>query len=149
MPPAGFPAAQRTVHRVDERDTCPPSASSVSQAAHASEKEIEMKRIASAAVLASILAAPALLGAQDVEKGKTVYAANKCQTCHAIEGKGNKKFPLDGVGAKLSAEDITKWIITPAEMEAKLAEKPKIKMKAYKLPDEDLNALVAYMQSLK
>ena len=108
-----------------------------------------MKRIASGAVLAAIIALPALLSAQDVEKGKAVYTANKCQTCHAIEGKGNKKWPLDGVGKKLSTEDITKWIVTPAEMEAKLAEKPKIKMKAYKLADEDLKALVGYMASLK
>ena len=108
-----------------------------------------MKRIASGAVLAALIAAPAFLSAQDVEKGKAVYAANKCQTCHAIEGKGNKKFPLDGVGAKLSAADIKQWIVAPSEMEAKLAEKPKVHMKAYKLADEDLGALVAYMQSLK
>lgn len=108
-----------------------------------------MKRIAFGAVLAALVAAPVFLSAQDVEKGKAVYAANKCQTCHAIEGKGNKKFPLDGVGKKLSAEEITKWIVTPAEMEAKLAEKPKIKMKAYKLAGDDLKALVGYMQSLK
>ena len=34
-------------------------------------------------------------------------------------------------------------------MEAKLAEKPKLHMKAYKLADADLKALVSYMQSLK
>ncbi len=108
-----------------------------------------MKRIASGAVLAAFIALPALLSAQDIEKGKAVYTANKCQTCHAIEGKGNKKFPLDGVGKKLSAADITNWITDPKAMEAKLAEKPKIHMKAYKLADEDLKALVGYMQSLK
>jgi cytochrome c5 len=109
----------------------------------------EMKRIASGAVLAAIVALPVALSAQDIEKGKAVYAANKCKTCHAIEGQGNKKWPLDGVGKKLSTDDITKWIVTPAEMEAKLAEKPKVKMKAYKLADEDLKALVGYMASLK
>ena len=67
-----------------------------------------MKRIASVAVLAAFIALPALATAQDIEKGKALYAANKCQTCHAIEGKGNKKYPLDGVGAKLSGEEITK-----------------------------------------
>ena len=108
-----------------------------------------MKRIASGAVLAAIIALPAVLSAQDVEKGKAVYTANKCQSCHAIEGKGNKKFPLDGVGAKLSTEDITTWITNPSEMEAKLAVKPKIKMKAYKLAPDDLKSLVAYMASLK
>lgn len=108
-----------------------------------------MKRIASGAVLAAIIALPALLSAQDVEKGKAVYTANKCQSCHAIEGKGNKKFPLDGVGKKLSADEISTWITDPKAMEAKLAEKPKIKMKTYKLADEDLKALVGYMASLK
>lgn len=108
-----------------------------------------MKRFASGAVLAACIAVPALVSAQDIDKGKAVYTANKCQTCHAIEGKGNKKFPLDGVGKKLSAEDITTWITDPKAMEAKLAEKPKIHMKAYKLDDSDLKALVGYMQSLK
>lgn len=111
-----------------------------------------MKRSASVLVLAAMVAAPAVLIGQDaakVEKGKTVYAANKCQTCHMAEGKGNKRFPLDRVGAKLSEADIRTWITAPAEMEAKLPNPPKIKMKAYKLPAEDLDALVAYMQSLK
>jgi mono/diheme cytochrome c family protein len=108
-----------------------------------------MKRFASGAVLAAFVAVPALLSAQDIEKGKAVYTANKCQTCHAVEGKGNKKFPLDGVGKKLSAEEISNWITDPKAMEAKLAEKPKIHMKAYKLADADLKALVSYMQSLK
>ena len=108
-----------------------------------------MKRIASGAVLAAFIALPALSSAQDIEKGKAVYTANKCQTCHSIAGKGNKKGVLDGVGAKLSGEEITKWITNPKEQEAKLAEKPKIHMKAYKLADDDLKSLVAYMQSLK
>jgi mono/diheme cytochrome c family protein len=108
-----------------------------------------MKRVASGAVLAAFIALPALVSAQDIEKGKALYTANKCQTCHAIEGKGNKKYPLDGVGKKLSATDISLWITDPKAMEAKLAEKPKVHMKAYKLADEDLKALVGYMQSLK
>ncbi|MCC6161739.1 MAG: cytochrome c [Acidobacteria bacterium] len=108
-----------------------------------------MKRMAFGAVLAAFITLPAWVSAQDIEKGKTVYAANKCQTCHQIDGKGNKRFPLDGVGAKLSADDISKWITAPAEMEAKLAEKPKVRMKPYKLADADLKALVSYMQSLK
>jgi mono/diheme cytochrome c family protein len=108
-----------------------------------------MKRIASGVVLAAFIALPALSSAQDVEKGKAVYTANKCQTCHSIAGQGNKKGSLDGVGAKLSAEEITNWITDPKSMEAKLAEKPKVHMKAYKLSDTDLKSLVAYMQSLK
>ena len=43
--------------------------------------------------------------AQDAAKGEAVYTAQKCSLCHAIAGKGNKLSPLDGVGAKLSADD--------------------------------------------
>jgi mono/diheme cytochrome c family protein len=88
--------------------------------------------------------------AADVERGKAVYTEQKCSVCHAIEGKGNKQNPLDGVGDKLSAADIRKWITSPKDMEAALPTKPKISMKASpNLKPADLDALVAYLQSLK
>ena len=64
-----------------------------------------------------LLAAQATAAAeQDAAKGQAVYTAQKCSVCHAIQGKGNKTNPLDGVGAKLSADDIRKWIVSPVEM---------------------------------
>lgn len=94
------------------------------------------------------------VGAQDakmIEAGKKVYEAQKCSACHMIAGKGNKMFPLDGVGAKLSVADMKKWFTHTAEMEAALPKKPPMKMssKKYNLKDADLDALVAYMMSLK
>jgi mono/diheme cytochrome c family protein len=91
-------------------------------------------------------------GAQDaVKKGQEVYAAQKCQTCHSIAGKGSKKNPLDGVGAKLSADEIRQWITNPTEMtkKANSTKKPPMPNKWSKLPAADVDALVAYMQSLK
>jgi mono/diheme cytochrome c family protein len=99
-----------------------------------------------------LLAAQATAAAeQDAAKGQAVYAAQKCSVCHAIQGKGNKANPLDGVGSKLSAEDIRKWITTPTEMtkQTKSTKKPPMVAKYDKLPAADLDALVAYMQSLK
>jgi len=93
--------------------------------------------------------APVPQDAAKIEAGKKVYDAQKCVMCHMIAGKGSKLSPLDGVGTKLKADDIKMWIVEPATMEAKLATKPKIKMKAYKLAPADLDALVAYMVSLK
>ena len=89
--------------------------------------------------------------AQDVKKGEQVYAAQKCSTCHQIAGKGNKANPLDKVGSKLSAADIKAWILTPVEMTKKAAstKKPPMTAKYSKLPAADIDALVAYMQSLK
>ena len=102
-----------------------------------------------AGVFAVVAARPAL--AQDAEKGKTVYGAQKCSMCHGIAGAGGKTSALDGVGKKLSAADIRAWIVTPKEMEAKAksAKKPAMPDKYGKLPAADIDALVAYLASLK
>ena len=84
-----------------------------------------------------------------VKKGEQVYAAQKCQTCHSIAGKGNKANPLDGVGAKLSADDIRQWILNAPEMAAKAKAERKPPMKPFTLPKDELDDLVAYLQSLK
>lgn len=94
------------------------------------------------------------LGAQDaalVAKGQKLYATHKCSTCHSIEGKGNKKGPLDEVGSKLGAEDLRRWLTHPDEMSAKAKSTRKPVMKAYdtKMSAADMDALVAYMQTLK
>jgi len=86
-----------------------------------------------------------------VKKGMEVYAAQKCSVCHAIAGKGKAANPLDGVGAKLSADDIRQWIVDPvaAAKKANSTKKPIMAAKYAKLPAADIDALVAYMQSLK
>lgn len=84
------------------------------------------------------------------DKGATVYAAQKCAMCHALDGKGQAKGPLDGVGTKLTADEIRQWIVTPAEMTKKTNATRKPAMRAYpNLPKEDLDALVAFMVSKK
>ena len=95
-----------------------------------------------------------LAGAQDaalVAKGEKVYAAQKCSMCHSIAGKGGKSSPLDGVGSKLSAAEIREWIVEPIVMAKKVGstKKPVMTKKYDKLPAGDIDALVAYMQSLK
>ena len=98
-----------------------------------------------------ILAGALSASAQDVKKGEQVYAAQKCATCHSIAGKGKKTNPLDGVGAKLSADDIKQWIVDPKGMTAKSksTKKPPMPAKYDKLPPADIDALVAYLASLK
>src|SRR3954452_2856150 len=85
-----------------------------------------------------------------IERGEKVYVAQKCSLCHSIAGKGNAKGALDGVGSKLSAADIKEWIVNPKEMTAKSKSERKPPMKAYpSLPAADVDALVAYLQTLK
>jgi mono/diheme cytochrome c family protein len=104
-------------------------------------------------VLMSVVALAGLAAtasAQD-SKGAQVYAAQKCSICHSIAGKGQAKGPLDDVGSKLSAAEIKEWIVDPAAMttKAKATRKPAMPSKYASLPKDDLDALVAYLSSLK
>ena len=105
-------------------------------------------------IIAFTLAFAGSAAAQDaatIEKGKQVYAAQKCQGCHNIAGKGYKANTLDGVGKKLSAADIKAWILTPKDMatKSKATGKPPMPDRYAKLPAADVDALVAYLQTLK
>jgi mono/diheme cytochrome c family protein len=85
-----------------------------------------------------------------IEHGKKVFGSEKCGVCHSVAGVGNKKGPLDEVGTKLSAAEIREWIVSAAEMTAKTKAARKPVMKSYpNIVKEDLDALVAYLQSLK
>lgn len=85
-----------------------------------------------------------------IERGQKLYVEQKCANCHSIAGKGNKKGPLDEVGSKLSADDIREWIVNAPEMTKKAKAERKPVMKSYpNLPKEDVDALVAYLQTLK
>ena len=117
-----------------------------------------MKRfVALLAVTSFVLPLAARASAEDaalVAKGRKVYESTtpKCQACHSIGGVGNAKGPLDGVGAKLKAEEIKAWHRTPKEMTEKSKATRKPLMPAYpkeKLSDADLEALTAYLMSLK
>ncbi len=102
--------------------------------------------------IAILFLLPLTAAAQDAAKhGQQVYGAQKCQMCHSIGGTGNKQNPLDGVAAKLSADDLRKWIVDPAAMTAstKSTKKPPMPAKYAKLPAADLDGLVAYLQTLK
>lgn len=85
-----------------------------------------------------------------VALGMKVFADQKCAFCHAIDQKGNAKGPLDDIGLKLTADEIRAWIVTPEEMteKTKAERKPPMKARA-NLAKDDLDALVAYLQTLK
>jgi mono/diheme cytochrome c family protein len=83
-------------------------------------------------------------------RGQKVFADSKCSLCHSIAGKGNPKGPLDEVGSKLTAEEMKAWIVEPVKMAEKAKATRKPVMKAFTgMPAADLDALVAYLQTLK
>jgi mono/diheme cytochrome c family protein len=89
--------------------------------------------------------------AQDAKatKGMQLYADQKCALCHSIGDKGNKKGPLDDVGSRLSIAELRAWVVDAKGMTAKTKALRKPEMKNYDLPKDDLDALVAYMGTLK
>ena len=90
----------------------------------------------------------------EVDLGRAVYDARKCATCHMVAGKGNIRFPLDRVAAKLSADELRRWLTDTGDMERALPIQPAVRMSEWmktnrKINDRDLDALVAYLVSLK
>jgi mono/diheme cytochrome c family protein len=110
------------------------------------------RRCLAVAAMSSLLAGTTLAGVAGgrAATGEDVYAAQKCAVCHSAGGKGNKKYPLDGVGSRLSDADIREWLLNPDAQQAKKAGRPLMRMPSYRsLPPEDIDALVAYLKSLK
>jgi mono/diheme cytochrome c family protein len=113
-------------------------------------QELAMIRPVIALVIGGSFVLTTAAAAQSIDKGKEVYAAQKCSVCHSIGATGNKKGPLDKVGAKLSADEIRSWITAAPDMAAKAKADRKPAMKAYTaLTKDEVDSLVAYLQSLK
>lgn len=78
-----------------------------------------------------------------VATGRELFRTVGCTACHSAEGVGNDRIPLEGVGARLSADTLRAWIVDPRSMD------PGVRKPAYDdLPEDEVDALVAYMESL-
>jgi mono/diheme cytochrome c family protein len=108
-----------------------------------------LRRLLAAAVLGGLFAAlPA--AAQDLKaKGEKLFTDQKCSLCHSVAGKGNAKGALDEVGSKLSAADLRAWLTDSKGMTAKTGATRKPEMKQFTLEKDDVEALVAYLTTLK
>ena len=104
-------------------------------------------------VVAALLVATGTSSAQSaaqIDRGMKVFADQKCAVCHAIGGKGNLNGALDDVGSRLTPDEIRAWIVNPIEMTKKAKAERKPPMRAFpNLAKEDVDALVAYLASLK
>ena len=117
------------------------------------EDQLVVHMVKIGCVVALVLGTVEMASAQDQAQaaaGQKVFAAQKCSICHAIAGQGNQKGSLDGVGSKLSADEIRLWLLNAPEMAAKIKAERKPAMKVYAtLPKDDLDGLVEYLSSLK
>ena len=104
------------------------------------------------ALVAVVFASGATIAAQDpkqVELGKKLYETYNCKKCHRIAGVGSKVSSLDGVATKMSAEEIHQWLVSPAEMTKKLKKKPSTPMKKQDYKPGEVEAVMAYLSTLK
>jgi mono/diheme cytochrome c family protein len=109
-------------------------------------------KLTSVATLSMVCLMAGVSSAQDaklLERGMKVYVEKKCANCHSIAGKGNKKGPLDEAGTKLSADEIREWLVNPIDMAKKGKSTRTPAMKPSNLGKEDLDAVVAYVGTLK
>jgi mono/diheme cytochrome c family protein len=85
--------------------------------------------------------------AERIEAGRRVYQQQTCARCHYIAGSGNPRNSLDGVGARRPPEELRDWIIGSAAVQELLPEHVFKVKQAYQLSDDELGALVIYLQS--
>jgi len=85
----------------------------------------------------------------EIARGRQVYSAQGCATCHAIAGEGNPRSPLDQVGARWDAGEMRAWITgTGLAAEMLSAAIVKRKQRYLTMPEDDLQAMVAYLLTL-
>jgi mono/diheme cytochrome c family protein len=114
---------------------------------------VRRRRIFAVVLAASVIGGTITIAAAragGAATGEEVYGAQKCAVCHSVGDKGNKKYPLDGVGSRLSETDIRDWLLNPDTQQAKKPGRPLMRMPSYRnVPPEEIDALVAYLKSLK
>ncbi len=78
------------------------------------------------------------------EKGKALVESNKCALCHKEPEPGKPPLgkPMEVLAGTHNDAQLKKIITDPKSID------PKIKMPEYKLTDEQLNDVVAYLKSI-
>jgi len=79
-----------------------------------------------------------------LERGWATYQGERCSSCHSIEGQGSPRYPLDGVGARLTPDELRLWVVDPQQIS------PGVRKRSFDHLSEDAVAdLVALLESLR
>ena len=82
-------------------------------------------------------------------RGREVYNAQGCSSCHAIAGEGNPRNPLDGVGVRRTAVELREWITgTGVAIEQLSPAVVRRKQRYQELSEAELQALVVFLGEL-
>jgi len=111
---------------------------------------ISNRRVIRVAIMVSVLSASFFLetahGAdpERLKKGEVVFATHQCPICHTIKGKGGTVGPdLSKVGQRRDEAGLKKFLPDPQSVA------PSTIMPPFKGSPQELDDLVAYLQSLK
>jgi cytochrome c2 len=106
-------------------------------------------------VIAALVLGPQSATAQkdQASVGKTLFGRRGCSGCHAIGKKGRMAGPdLAGVTQRRSNQWLKEWLKSPDTMvysdstaKALFQQYGKVKMPNLKLSDEEVDALIAYL----
>ena len=84
------------------------------------------------------------------DRGREVFAQEKCMSCHSIQGSGNPRYPLDSAGVRWQPEELRGWITGTGIAADRLSSIVIRRKQRYReLSDPDMNALVFYLSTLK
>ncbi len=108
-----------------------------------------MRRRTSIAVLAALAVGAACAGrpseSELVARGQQLFLAQGCHGCHNVGAVGSRDVGADlsRIGARRSRAELAQWLGDPA------AQKPTAHMPRIAMADADVQALAAYLASLK
>jgi len=87
-------------------------------------------------------------GEASAARGRQVFEQYKCLLCHSLDGQGGKlSVALDGVAERRDAAAMKRILLNPDKELA--GSKAKVKMPLLPFKDGEVDALVAYLQTLK
>jgi cytochrome c5 len=91
-------------------------------------------------------ATPSVTAAIDTARraqGREVLEREGCMRCHALEGRGNPRLSLDGIGARRDRAAIRDWIVAEGEAAGHLSAGLRETKQRYRdLPADDMEALL-------
>ena len=88
--------------------------------------------------------------AQLVARGQAVFTQQDCARCHSVAGKGSPRSPLDGVGSRLSRDELHDWVVASETVRQDLSPRAiSAKQRYATLPAADMAALLSYLASLR
>lgn len=86
----------------------------------------------------------------EIRRGRTVFEEQGCLRCHRVAGEGSPRSPLDGVGARLTPEEIYAFVVADDSVRGSLSPSvARAKDEFAEMPEGDLGALVTYLTTLR